>query len=324
MLTAFDYPTSLSMRSADIDICLIGDSLANVCLGYSTTQSLSLSAMIHHCQSVQRGLSSPLFSIPSSNHSSSSKPLVIADLPFGCSMSLEKGVEASIKLIQEGGVDGIKIEGGNEILPLIKRLTDFGIPVMAHLGLQPQKVGSTSGYRVQAKNGNDAFQLLKDSKKAQDAGAFALLLECIPSKVAKLVTQELKIPTIGIGAGRETDGQVLVISDMLGELTSPAHVIAGLKVDHPQENSNQLRDGNEGEKKIPTMSELSPTPPKFVRSFVRNSGSSIGAMRIQAVRDYVEAVKSRDFPNDEESYKIERKEWERLEELIREEKSKSG
>lgn len=328
MLTAFDYPTSLSIRSADIDICLIGDSLANVCLGYSTTQSLTLSAMIHHCQSVQRGLSSPLFSIENPN-STSPKPLVIADLPFGTFMTLEEGISNSIQLIQKGGIDGLKIEGGQEVLPLIKKLTDFGIPVMAHLGLQPQKVASTSGYRVQAKTAQNAFKLLKECRNAQENGAFAILLECIPTRIGELISKELEIPTIGIGAGRFTDGQVLVVSDMLGELTSPAHVLAGLQESISTSQENNEQSSSERTTEIvssppPRPSENSPLPPKFVRSFVKSSGTSLGALRIQAVRDYVDAVRDRSFPNDQESYKIEKKELEALLELVEKEKRKEG
>jgi len=332
-LTAYDYPTALALRAADIDICLIGDSLANVALGFATTQGLRLDALIHHIQAVQRALraSALLDSAPPI-------PFVVADMPFGTfPASVEEGVRAAIRIIQDGGVDAVKLEGGPEVVPLIQRLTSFGIPVMGHVGLQPQRVGATSGYRVQGRSASAAQAIWHNAKAIEDAGAFAIVLECVPSPLARVLTRSLSIPTIGIGAGSHCDGQILVTSDMLGELTRPAHVVAGLEGDHEGDDSARepaLPDAtatatlatqnaasvgvpptpSAGEDAIPVPAgdlaspaakvndqslpiphSSTPSPPKFVRSFTR-AGTSLGAIRMQAVRDYVRAVRARDFP----------------------------
>ncbi|KAK0532797.1 cell wall biogenesis and architecture protein [Tilletia horrida] len=328
-LTAYDYPTALSLRAADIDICLVGDSLANVALGFATTQGLRLDALIHHAQAVQRALrASTLLS------TAPPIPLVVADMPFGTfQTSIEEGVRAAVRLIQEGGVDAVKIEGGPEVVPLVQRLTSFGIPVMGHVGLQPQRVGATSGYRVQGRSAGAAQAIWASARAIQDAGAFALVLECVPSPLARVLTQRLHIPTIGIGAGAECDGQILVTSDMLGELTSPAHVVAGLEGDHDGDavrqtlaatasapapggpataaglapNPNTEEDASEPEPEpepeplqlrdqpLPLPHPSTPNAPKFVRQFLR-AGTTLGAIRMQAVRDYVQAVRERRFP----------------------------
>ncbi|CDW96133.1 hypothetical protein, partial [Sporisorium scitamineum] len=261
-LTAYDFPSALSIRSADIDLCLIGDSLANVALGFTSTQPLSLDAMIHHCHAVKRGLDAPLFSTASllDGLELPPPPLVIADMPFGATFgSIDSGVAAVVRLIQETGVDGVKIEGSYEVVPLIKRLTDHGIPVMGHLGLQPQRVGSTSGYRVQSKTAQQAKEMLDASLALERAGCFSIVLECIPTRVGQYISQQLAIPTIGIGAGSKTDGQILVMNDMLGDLTGAGHVLAALSP-HPDQPV-------EGTLSPPTPSPLTPPPPKFVRNF---------------------------------------------------------
>ncbi|KAE8210974.1 hypothetical protein CF327_g5225 [Tilletia walkeri] len=328
-LTAYDYPTALALRAADTDICLVGDSLANVALGFATTQGLRLDALIHHAQAVQRALraSTLLATAPPI-------PLVVADMPFGTfQTSIEEGVRAAVRLIQEGGVDGVKIEGGAEVVPLVQRLTSFGIPVMGHVGLQPQRVGATSGYRVQGRSAGAAWGIWESARAIQDAGAFAIVLECVPSAVAQVLTRRLDIPTIGIGAGPDCDGQILVTSDMLGELTSPAHVVAGLEGDHEDEGvlgvvveggrstrpvgaagivpaaaapaeedvppppspSSEDTNHHDEQDALPRPHPSTPTPPKFVRQFTR-AGTTLGAIRMQAVRDYVVAVRERRFP----------------------------
>ena len=199
-LTAHDFPSALSIRSADVDLCLVGDSLANVALGYTSTQPLSLDAMIHHCQAVKRGLEAPLFA---GGQDMSRPPLVIADVPFGVGLgSVEQGVSKVVRLIQETGVDGVKIEGSYEVVELIKRLTDHGVVVMGHLGLQPQRVGATSGYRVQGKTAKQAKELLDASLALQQAGCFSIVLECIPSKVGEYISRQLHIPTIRNRSGK--------------------------------------------------------------------------------------------------------------------------
>ncbi|SPO30860.1 related to ECM31 - 3-methyl-2-oxobutanoate hydroxymethyltransferase [Ustilago trichophora] len=309
-LTAHDYPSALSIRSASVDLCLIGDSLANVALGYNSTQPLCLDAMIHHCQAVKRGLDAPLFSAASlldGIHLPQS-PLVIADMPFGSTFgSIDSAVASVVTLIQQTGVDGVKIEGSYEVLPLIQRLTDHGIPVMGHLGLQPQRVASTSGYRVQGKTAIQAKDILDASYALQKAGCFSIVLECIPTRIGEYITTHLHIPTIGIGAGSKTDGQILVMNDMLGDLTGAGHILAAL---------TQTQTSTEAQAKLPKASELTPAPPKFVRNF-SPEGTSIGALRIAAVQAYTKAVRERNFPEDNaEGYKIKSDEWRAFLQLV--------
>ncbi|CCF50996.1 uncharacterized protein UHO2_04533 [Ustilago hordei] len=305
-LTAHDFPTALSIRSSDIDLCLIGDSLANVALGYTSTQPLSLDAIIHHCKAVKRGLDAPLFYAASllEHVDLPQPPLVIADMPFGATFgSLDNAVAAVVRLIQETGVDGVKIEGSYELVPLIKRLTHHGIPVMGHLGLQPQRVASTSGYRVQGKTAYQAKDMLDASLALQQAGSFSIVLECIPTRVGELISQRLHIPTIGIGAGSKTDGQILVMNDMIGDLTGAAHVLAAL-APAPSQPQSQVKTGRQVAT-MPITSSLTPTPPRFVRNFSQPSTTSIGALRIAAVQAYTQAVRHRSFPDDNsEAYKM--------------------
>ncbi|KAJ1025200.1 hypothetical protein NDA16_002705 [Ustilago loliicola] len=315
-LTAYDFPSALSIRSAHIDLCLIGDSLANVALGYTSTQPLSLDAMIHHCQAVKRGLDAPLFSVASllEGVDLPQSPLVIADMPFGATFgSVDSAVAAVVRLIQETRVDGVKIEGSYEVIPLIKCLTDHGIPVMGHLGLQPQRVGSTSGYRVQGKTAWQAKEILDASLALQQAGCFSIVLECIPTRVAEHISQRLDIPTIGIGAGSKTDGQILVMNDMIGDLTGAGHVLAALTHSHSQPQPQaEVEVGA-----VPTTSPLTPAPPKFVRNFSQPSTTSIGALRIAAIQAYTQAVRDGTFPDDnKEGYKMNSAEWKAFLELV--------
>lgn len=225
-------------------------------------------------------------------------------------------MQAAVRLLKEGGVDGVKIEGGQEILPLVRRLTQFGIPVMGHLGLQPQRVGSSAGYRLQGRTASEAENILTDALALQEAGVFSIVLECIPNKVGQVISDRLAVPTIGIGAGPQTDGQILVTNDMLGELTSPWHVLSGI------EAASHAQDV------MPSLASPPPQGPKFVRNFVSQliqrrasqsasaeAGKSlsapqpqaygIGALRLAAVQEYVTAVRERSFPDqDKEGYKI--------------------
>jgi len=203
MLTAYDYPTANLLSSSPlIDITLVGDSLAQVCLGYPSTTSLSLSEMIHHVKAVRRG---------------TTHPFLIADMPFGSyQTSVEDCLRSAIRLVGEGGVEAVKIEGGSEVTDRIEHLTSMGIPVMGHVGLMPQRHIALSGYRVQGRSSASAQQILRTALSIQAAGAFALLLEAIPSQLASYITSRLSIPTIGIGAGPGTSGQVLVWDDAMG------------------------------------------------------------------------------------------------------------
>lgn len=202
MLTAYDYPLAVMLDEAGIDIILVGDSLGNVVLGYDTTVPVTMDQMTHHVQAVTRG---------------AKRALVVADMPFlSYHLSKEETLRNAGRLLQQGGAKAVKIEGGQAVLKTVQALTAAGIPVTGHLGLTPQSVHQMGGYRVQAKTASAAEQLLTDARCLQETGAFALVLECIPAALAKQVTAALHIPTIGIGAGPDCDGQVLVTHDLLG------------------------------------------------------------------------------------------------------------
>ena len=205
MLTAYDYSTAKLMDEAGIDSILVGDSLGNTMLGYEDTISVTMEDMIHHCACVARG---------------AKNALVICDMPFmSYQVSVQDAVVNAGRLMKEGRAQAVKLEGGVEVAPQIRAITAAGIPVCAHLGLTPQSVNAFGGYKVQGKSEEAAKKLVEDALAVQEAGAFAVVLECVPSKLAALVTEKLDIVTIGIGAGKECDGQVLVYQDMLGMFT---------------------------------------------------------------------------------------------------------
>ncbi|KAF8243064.1 hypothetical protein K440DRAFT_606636 [Wilcoxina mikolae CBS 423.85] len=202
MVTAHDFPSGLAADLAGVDMVLVGDSLAMVALGMEDTNQLTLDAMLHHCRAVSRAVKSAF---------------LVGDLPMGSyEISPEQAIKSSIRLIQEGRVQAVKLEGGAELAPTISRLTSLGIPVLGHIGLTPQRASSLGGFRVQGKTLSSAQKLLSDALAAQEAGCFGVVLEAVPAEVAEMVTTELSIPTIGIGAGGGTSGQVLVQVDMLG------------------------------------------------------------------------------------------------------------
>lgn len=202
MLTAYDYSTAKLEDEAGVNSILVGDSLGNVILGYEDTISVTMEDMIHHGAAVARG---------------AKEALVIIDMPF---MSYQTSVYDAVvnagRLMKEGRAGAVKLEGGIEVCPQIKAIVDAGIPVCAHLGLTPQSINAFGGFRVQGKTEAAARKLIDDALAVQEAGAFAVVLEGIPKKLAELVTTKLTIPTIGIGAGNGCDGQVLVYQDMLG------------------------------------------------------------------------------------------------------------
>jgi len=202
MMTAYDYPTASLVDQAEIDAILVGDSLAMVVLGYESTVPVTMDEMIHHCKAVRRG---------------AKLGFIIGDMPFmSYQVSVEKAVENAGRFIKEAGCEAVKLEGGSEMVPVVKAITDAGIPVCAHIGLTPQTATKLSGFKVQGKDAESANKLVRSAKDLEDAGAFMIVLECIPDHVASKITDSLKIPTIGIGAGKYCDGQVLVYHDVVG------------------------------------------------------------------------------------------------------------
>lgn len=202
MLTSYDYTTAGIVDRAGVDAILIGDSASNVMAGNHTTLPITVDQMIYHARSVVRAVQ---------------RALVVCDMPFGSyQIGSHDGVANAIRIMKESGCDALKLEGGIEIIDTIKRILDAGIPVMGHLGLTPQSINKFGTYAVRAKDEAEAAKLISDAKALDEIGCFAVVLEKVPAKLAAQVTKEISIPTIGIGAGNATDGQVLVIADMLG------------------------------------------------------------------------------------------------------------
>ncbi len=202
MTTAYDYPTAYFVDKAGIEVILVGDSLAMTVLGLDSTVPVTMEDMIHHIKPVVKG---------------APNPLIIGDMPFGSyNQSKEQAIKNATRLMKEGGCDAVKLEGGVEMAEVTKAIVDAGIPVMGHIGLTPQTVSKLGGFKVQGKSAEAAEALLEDAIALQEAGIFALIIECVPEEVGKLITQKLSVPTIGIGAGRYCDGQVLVFHDMMG------------------------------------------------------------------------------------------------------------
>ena len=244
ILTAYDYLTAKIVDSAGVDAILVGDSLGMVVLGYPSTIPVTMEEMIHHTKAVVRGRKNAM---------------VIFDMPF---LSYQTGIRDAVlnagRALKETGCDAVKIEGGVEQKETIRALVDVGIPVMGHIGLQPQSVKTLGGYRLRGK-GEEREKLIEDAKAVEEAGAFAVVLEKIPFSLAKEITELLSIPTIGIGAGKYCDGQVLVFHDMVG-----------------------------------LFEEFKP---KFVKRY-----AELGKLAREAVKQYIEEVKSGKFPDEEHSY----------------------
>jgi len=202
MLTAYDYPTALLVDRAGIDMILVGDSLAMVVLGHKDTLAVGMDEMIHHTKAVTRAV----------KHA-----IVIGDMPFmSYQASIEQAVINAGRFLKEAGAQAVKLEGGAKVLPQIKAIIDAGIPVQGHLGLTPQSAAQLGGFKVQAKTAEAAKKLLDDALQLADAGCFSIVLEAIPAEIAEIITEKCPVPTIGIGAGKECDGQVLVFHDMVG------------------------------------------------------------------------------------------------------------
>ena len=245
MITSYDYSMAQIVDGAGIDIILVGDSAANVMAGHKTTLPITLDQMIYHASSVVRGVE---------------RAFVVCDMPFGTYQGDPiTALHSAVRIMKESGSDGVKLEGGEEIIDSVKKIITAGIPVMGHLGLTPQSVHQLGGYGLQAKEEAAAEKLIADAKMLEEAGCFAVVLEKIPAALAKRVSEALTIPTIGIGAGIDTDGQVLVIHDMLGI--------------------------NKG------------FSPKFLRRY-----ADLHTIMTEAVSNYIEDVKSCDFPHENEQY----------------------
>nr|AIE97433.1 3-methyl-2-oxobutanoate hydroxymethyltransferase (panB) [uncultured marine group II/III euryarchaeote AD1000_99_D12] len=245
MLTSYDYTLAKIVDGAGIDIILVGDSASNVVAGHETTLPITLDNMIYHASSVVRAVQ---------------RSLVVVDLPFGSYQGdSQRALESSIRIMKESGAHAVKLEGGSEIIESIERILTAGIPVMGHLGLTPQSIYKFGTYTVRAKENTEAKKLVEDVKLLEKTGCFSIVLEKIPAKLAKKVAKAVKIPIIGIGAGPDVDGQVLVLHDMLG----------------------MTHEFN----------------PRFLRRYLNLYKDINGA-----VESYVDDVKSRNFPNQEEQY----------------------
>ncbi|HOJ82803.1 MAG TPA: 3-methyl-2-oxobutanoate hydroxymethyltransferase [Acetomicrobium flavidum] len=202
MVTAYDYPTAVIIEKTDIEMILVGDSLGMVVLGYDGTVPVTVEDIIHHAKPVVKGA-------PNTH--------IVADMPFmSYQVSIEDAIRNAGRLIKESGADSVKLEGGLDYSSTVKAIVKAGLPVMGHIGLTPQTAGSLGGFKVQGKDAKAAQNLIDSAIALEDAGAFAIVLECIPAPLAKIISQKLTIPTIGIGAGVYCDGQVLVTQDMLG------------------------------------------------------------------------------------------------------------
>lgn len=202
MLTAYDYPMARLVDDAGIDMILVGDSLGMVVLGYDSTVPVTMDEMIHHSKAVRRG---------------TKYAFLVGDMPFmSYQISKEEAIRNAGRFMKEAGCDAVKLEGGDEVLEITKAIVDAGIPVLGHLGLTPQTISKLGGYKIQGKDAEAAKKILDQALRLEKAGCFAVVLECVPDEVAKVITEKLKIPSIGIGAGPYCDGQVLVTNDMVG------------------------------------------------------------------------------------------------------------
>lgn len=252
-VTAYDYPTAQHVDHAGVDMIFVGDSLGMVVLGHATTQPVTLDAMLHHTSAARRG---------------TKKSLLVSDLPFGSYEVCDKeAANSAIRLVKEAGADAVKLEGGESRASTIRTIVKTGIAVMGHVGLLPQSVSISGGFRPTATNAESAAKVITDAIAVQEAGAFAVVVECIPEKVAALITEVLSIPTIGIGSGAACSGQVLVYHDMFGILSNAHH------------------------KKV---------APKFSKQF-----NEVGRMIDQGMRDYCREVREGKFPSEQYSpYRI--------------------
>ncbi|MBL7713941.1 MAG: 3-methyl-2-oxobutanoate hydroxymethyltransferase [Bdellovibrionales bacterium] len=216
MLTAYDAITASLVETSGTDLILVGDSVGNTLLGYDTTVPVTLSDMIHHTRAVVRG---------------THKALVVMDLPFGTTTTSTRALNSSAKALQESGCQAVKLEGGTRVAKTVEKLVQAGIPVMGHIGLEPQSVNALGGYGKKGKTSDEAKALIQSAKDLQNAGAFSLVLELVIPEIAAEITETLKIPTIGIGSGNDCSGQVLVINDLIGLSVRPIPKFAKPRAD---------------------------------------------------------------------------------------------
>lgn len=246
MLTAYDYVTSKIVDEAGIPLILVGDSLGMVILGYESTIPVTMEEMLHHTKAVVRG---------------TKKALIVGDMPFMTyHISTEDALKNAARFIQEAGTQAVKLEGGVNVAEKVQRIVECGIPVMGHIGLTPQSIHQFGGHKIQGKTPEAAARLLEDARALEKAGAFAIVLETVPAPLAALITQKVSIPTIGIGAGSECDGQVQVINDILGSFTDfvPKHAkqyakLIGIMSSAVTEYRNEVQSG-----KFPTEAQSFP------------------------------------------------------------------
>ncbi len=237
MVTTYDYTSAQVADQAEIPILLVGDTLGMVVLGYDSTIPVTMEDMLHHAKAVARG---------------AQRSMIVVDLPFMTyQVDPSQGLTNAARLVQEGGAQSVKLEGGEKIAGTVSRIVDAGIPVMGHIGLTPQSVHALGGYRVQGRKRKEAAQLLKDAQSLEEAGVFAVVLELVPSPLARLISERLSVPTIGIGSGPDCDGQVQVFHDMLGLYTDfvPKHTkhyasLAGAMKDAFTQYVREVKDGS--------------------------------------------------------------------------------
>ncbi len=247
MITAYDYTSARIVENADVDIILVGDSLGQVVLGYDSTVPVTMEDMLHHIKAVVRG---------------TEKVHIVGDLPFmSYQASRSDAIRNAGRILKEGGAQSVKLEGGRSVAKTMRRIVQAGIPVMGHIGLTPQAVNQLGGYRIQGRTTKAAVELIEDAKAVEDAGAYSIVLEGVPSQLAQIVTERLKIPTIGIGAGVHCDGQVQVFHDMMGLYTD--------------------------------------FTPKHARKYAH-----LAELMNGAVSEYIEDVRNRSFPSEDESFTL--------------------
>lgn len=256
-LTAYDYPTAVALDRSGIDGILVGDSLGMVMLGYENTLPVTMQEMLHHCRAVSRGVS---------------RAHLVGDMPF---MSYQASVADALRnagsLLQKGGMDAVKLEGGRDRVPVIKAIISAGIPVMGHLGLTPQSVHQFGGWKVQGKSTKAARTLIEDSLILEDAGCYAVVLESIPTEVAHLIANRLAIPVIGIGAGVDCDGQILVTHDVLGifDRFTPSFVKKYADVFSEMERAFKEYIGDVKERRFPAAEHSNTMDPQALRDLIR-------------------------------------------------------